>query len=77
MSFLVTVSFDIANGTREDYQTVYSELQAIGLSRSLTTDANRTVTLPSTTVAGSLNGQSAGAVRDHVCDQLQNCQLAP
>jgi len=72
MSYFVTVSFDIANATRENYQTMYRELQIIGLSHSLTSDANNTITLPSTTVAGSLNGSSAGAVRDHVCNQVQN-----
>lgn len=72
MSNFVVVTFDIANGRFEDYEGIYRDFAALGLSRTLQSGKGNTVKLP-TTSAGEFNGQSAGAVRDYLCDQTQQC----
>lgn len=73
MTHFVTVTFDIANGQYNDYQTVYKDFAELGLSRSLQTSQGKVVKLPTTTTAGEFNGASAAAVRDQVCTQAQQC----
>ena len=73
MSYFVVVTFDIANGRLEDYEGVYKDFVAMGLTRTLQSGKGKTVRLPTTTTAGEFNGQSAGAVRDYLCDQTQRC----
>jgi hypothetical protein len=71
MAYFVTVTFDIKSGDYNDYQRIYEEFKKIGLSRTLVASPGGTITLPTTTTAGEFNGQSASAVRDHVCEQTQ------
>jgi len=73
MSYFVVVTFDIANGRPEDYEGIYKDFSALGLSRSLQSGQGSSVKLPTTTTAGEFNGQSVGAIRDYVCDQTQQC----
>lgn len=71
MSYFVVVTFDIANGKAEDYETVYNEFAKIGLRRTLTYGQGNKIQLPTTTTAGEFNGQNAGSVRDDLCDKTQ------
>lgn len=71
MSYLTVATFDIANGKREDYETVYKEFARIGLRPILTSDHGKTVQLPTTTTAGEFKGQSAAGVREHLCNETQ------
>lgn len=73
MSYFVVVSFDIANGQSEDYEVIYKDFAALGLSRTLRSDHGNAVKLPTTAVAGEFNGQSVSATRDHFCDETQQC----
>ena len=73
MSYFVVVTFDIANGRSEDYEAIYKDFAALGLSRTLQSGQGNSVKLPTTTTAGEFNGQSVGAVRDYLCDQTQQC----
>lgn len=73
MSYFVVVTFDIANGRFEDYEAIYRDFAALGLSRTLKSGQGNTTKLPTTTTAGEFNGQGPGVVRDHVCDQTQQC----
>jgi hypothetical protein len=73
MSNFAVVTFDIANGRFEDYEAIYKDFAGLGFSRTLQSDKGGTVKLPTTTTAGEFNGQSAGAVRDYLCDQTQQC----
>jgi hypothetical protein len=73
MSYFVVVTFDIANGRFEDYEAIYKDFAAFGLSHTLKSGQGNTVKLPTTTTAGEFNGQGPGSVRDHVCDQTQQC----
>lgn len=71
MSYFVVVTFDIANGRTEDYEAIYKDFAVLGFSRTLRSDKRGDVKLPTTIMAGEFNGQSAGAVRDYLCDQTQ------
>lgn len=73
MSYLMVVTFDIANGRFEDYEAIYKDFAALGLSRTLQSDKGNPVKLPTTTTAGTFNGQNVGAVRDYLSDQSQQC----
>lgn len=73
MSYFVVVTFDIANGQREDYEAIYKDFAALGLSPTLRSDQGKTVKLPTTTTAGEFNGQSANSIRDSLCNQTQQC----
>lgn len=71
MSYFVVVTFDIANGDEEDYETVYEGFAKIGLSTEIASDSKTKIKLPTTTTAGEFNGDSAAAVRDFVCTQTK------
>ncbi len=73
MSYFVVVTFDIANGRSDDYDAIYVDFAALGVSRTLQSGQGNAVKLPTTTMAGEFNGQSASAVRDYLCDQTQQC----
>jgi hypothetical protein len=60
MSYFVVVTFDIANGRFEDYEGIYEDFAALGLTRTLQSKQGKTVRLPTTTTAGEFNGQSVG-----------------
>ena len=72
MSYFAVCSFDLTHGaTRDDYAKAYADLAALGLYHSLTASDGIKHTLPSTTCAGSFNGQSATGVRDHLSGAVQ------
>ena|SRR5258708_1018596 len=73
MSYFVVVTFDIANGRFEDYEGIYKDFAALGLSRTLRPAEGEPVKLPTTTTAGVFNGQSATGVRDYMCEQTHQC----
>jgi len=72
MSYLVVVTFDIKDGEAGDYETVYKAFERVGLRRTLRADKGDTVTLPTTTTAGEVDGDNAGAVRDDICERTQD-----
>lgn len=69
MSYFVTLAFDIHEGKWEDYEKIYSELKAIGLSREVIGDSGASSRLPDTTTAGTFSGSSAKNVRDAIADK--------
>lgn len=73
MSYFVVVTFDIAGGRSEDYENLYKDFAALGLSRTLQSSQGNGVKLPTTTTAGEFNGQNSGLVRDYLCDETQQC----
>lgn len=72
MSYFVTVSFDIKNAASEDYDAIYSALRGMGLERSLTDDSGQPANLPSTTVAGTVQGYQAATVRDRISSEAKS-----
>ncbi len=71
MAYLVTCTFDLKNATRTDYQNAYADLEGIGLKKVIVSDQGNEVVTPTTMTIGTFNGQSAGAVRDYVRDNVQ------
>lgn len=71
MSYFVVVTFDIADGDKEDYEAVSEGFEKIGLSTEITSNNKNKIKLPTTTTAGEFNGDSAVAVRDFVCTQTK------
>jgi hypothetical protein len=56
MSYLGILSFDIANGTRDDYQNAYVDVRRIGFSTTVTSSQGTQITLPTTTCVGEFPG---------------------
>jgi len=71
MSYFAVVTFDIKNGSDEDYETVYSEFEKIGLS-AIITGQKKEVKLPTTTTAGEFSGESASKLGDLIAEKTQN-----
>lgn len=72
MSYFVICTFDLKNASRQDYQTAYGDLAGIGLNKVVVSDQGGKVVIPTTTTAGQFNGNSAGKVRDYVCEQVRS-----
>ena len=72
MSYFVTVTFDIKNGTPQDYANVLTELNSIGLYENIIGGSNTTSKLPSNTFAGEFNGLDLTSVRDDICNRIQS-----
>ena len=70
MAYFALCTFDLKNASHQDYQNAYADLERIGLKRVIVAGSGNVV-IPTTTVAGEFNSQSATVVRDHVCDQVQ------
>jgi hypothetical protein len=76
MSYFVVCTFDLKNASYQDYQNAYDDLAKIGLNKVAVSDQGGNVVIPTTTVAGQLNGNTAAAVRDYACDQVQKALAA-
>lgn len=64
MSYFAICSFDLKDGSREDYQNAYADLARLGFSTRVTGNGGSQITLPTTTTAGSFDGSSAATIRD-------------
>lgn len=70
MSYLVTVTFDLHEVPKNDWEQVYKEvytaLEKIGLAPTATTSKGKVVKLPESTVMGKVDGESVEKVRDEI-----------
>ncbi|WP_241077485.1 hypothetical protein [Achromobacter xylosoxidans] len=71
MTYGVVCTFDLKNASSTDYQNAYSDLEALGLKRAQGNSSGGETVIPTTTVLGSYNGESAASVRDHVRTKVQ------
>lgn len=71
MSYFVLCTFDLKNASRQDYDSAYADLEKIGLKKVIVSDQGGKVVIPTTTVAGTFTGSSAGTVRDSVCEKTK------
>jgi hypothetical protein len=76
MSYFVLCTFDLKNATRQDYDNAYADLENLGLKKVIVSDQGGKVVIPTTTVAGTYTGSSAGAVRDSVCEKVKKAFTA-
>ena len=72
MAYLVFCTFDLKNASSQDYQNAYADLEKLGLKKVQETDGGGDVVIPTTSVMGTFNGNSAGAVRDDVRNWVKN-----
>lgn len=71
MSYLVFCTFDLKNATTKGYESAYSDLKTLGLSKVQTADSNAKVVIPTTSVMGTFNGPSVASIRDDICNKVQ------
>lgn len=71
MSYLVFCTFDLKNASKQDYDNAYSDLAKIGLNKVIKSDQGRDVVIPTTSVMGTFNGNSATSVRDGIRSKVQ------
>ena len=72
MSYLVSVSFDIKNGTPHDYRMIYEKLDKIGFKRSIMSSDNKLYNIPTTTtVVGEFSGENCAKIRDDLSTKVK------
>ena len=71
MSYFVLCTFDLKNANRQDYENAYADLEKLGLKKVIVGDQGGSVVIPTTTVAGTFNGDNASAVRDFVREKAK------
>ncbi len=76
MSYFAVCSFDLKNGSYEDYNNAYANLAAIGLHKQVTSEDGKTIALPTTTIAGKFTGNNASAVRDWLVESVRKAFVA-
>ena len=64
MSYFATCTFDLKNGSRDDYTNAYADLAKIDLATSLQSSQGNKIVLPTTTTAGEFNRTDTGSIRD-------------
>lgn len=71
MSYGVFCTFDLKNASSKDYENAYADLAKIGLKR-VVAGSKRDVVIPTTSVLGSFNGNSAASLRDNLRQKVQD-----
>lgn len=71
MSYLVFCTFDLKNASSKDYETAYSDLNYIGLTKVQKSDKGGDVVIPTTSVMGVFTGGSAASVRDDIREKVK------
>jgi hypothetical protein len=71
MSYGAFCTFDLKNGSAQDYKNAYSDLEKIGLKRVVVGN-NNDIVIPTTSVFGEFNGGSASSVRDTVRQKVKD-----
>ena len=70
MKFFVTVTFEVKDGSKEDYKRIYKELENLGFYKILKASNGNIVTIPTSTVVSETTGSNADLLRDTVRDKL-------
>src|SRR5262245_40345486 len=70
MPYQATCTFDLKNGSPQDYQNAYADLKALELNK-VVVGTSAEVVIPTTMTLGTFNGASAEAVRDHLREQVR------
>ena len=71
MSYLIFCTFDLKNATSQNYETAYSDLAALGLTKVRKSDSGNDVVIPTNSVMGAFDGASATSVRDDIRNKVQ------
>jgi hypothetical protein len=76
MSYLVFCTFDLEDANWEDYETAYADLERIGLYKVVVSDQGNDVVVPTTSVIGQFDGNSAKDVRDYIRTRVRSAFTA-
>jgi hypothetical protein len=76
MSYFVTCTFDLKNASRSDYEHAYTDLDNIGLKRTILTTSGKRFVAPTTMTMGEFDGTDVGSVRDDVREQVRQAFTA-
>lgn len=76
VSYFAVCTFDLESATDEDYENAYMDLKKLGFSREIRGDNGSTFRLPTTTTAGTIEGSSAGALRDDLVEKIKRAFAA-
>jgi hypothetical protein len=71
MPYLVTCTFDLKNGSFQDYENAYSDLSRMGLRKVVIPTQGGEIVAPTTMTVGQFSGQSSSTVRDDVRDAVK------
>ena len=72
MSYLVFCTFDLKNASSQDYKNAYEDLETMGLKRIVIADSGNKVVIPTTSVMGELEGDSATSIRDDIRNRVKS-----
>jgi len=71
MQLQVTCTFDLENGSSQDYANAYYDLDIIGLKR-VVAGTNRNVVIPTTMTLGYVEGFDVSQVCDQIRTKVKN-----
>jgi hypothetical protein len=71
MSYLVFCTFDLQNANQQDYTNAYNDLEKIGLEKIVAGNKGNDVVIPTTSVMGEFNGDTASSVRNEIRNQIK------
>jgi len=75
-SYFATCTFDLKNGSQQDYQNAYADLAKLGFATVVVGSNGNKITLPTTTTAGEFMGTSAVGVRDDLTVSVERAFAA-
>lgn len=76
MSYLATLTFDLRDGTPQNYRDLADNLVKIGFSNQITGGSGKVLDLPATTFTGRFTGASTAKVRDDLTESVQNALVS-
>jgi len=76
MSYLIFCTFDLKGASGQDYQTAYSDLATLGLTKVHQTSSGGQAVIPTTAAMGTFTGASAKSVCEFVRDKVKNAFAA-
>jgi hypothetical protein len=71
LSYFVVCTFDLKNGSYNDYVNAYADLAALGLQKAVVSEQGHRIVAPTTTTVGTFDGQSAESIRNGVRDSVK------
>ncbi|MPM28326.1 hypothetical protein SDC9_74847 [bioreactor metagenome] len=76
MNYFAFCTFDLKNANEQDYQNAYADLEKIGLSKIQSASNGNKVVIPTTSVLGIFDSNSAADLRDSVRNEITKAFIA-
>lgn len=75
-SYFATCTFDLKNGSQQDYQNAYADLAKLGFATVVVGGNGNKITLPTTTTAGEFTGTDAVTTRENLTGSVEEAFTA-